>query len=556
MKKTLHFSNYIQFVKKGIFLILFVLSSIIGFGQTITPTKTVTVRPGVCGKIDVELKIQGANPVSRPLEVVLVMDVSGSMDDDIQNDPNIPLDYAQDAAIDFINKTFLPANNPTGNNKIAIVKYSSSGSIVKHLLPAANKQELIDAINGLNANGSTNIEDGLLKADEELTNKGTFDCITSRSIVLLTDGVATRNVASGDNCSGGQNGTCIQSAITAANNAKTTTVSSVVYNNQIFSVGLFGAISGTEQTNAEFALNGIQSGGSFFTESGANLTGIYNQIFTQLSWVAQQINGTPFDKETVSNDFIIGTITPSKGTTSVSGQIISWNIDFLNVETITLKYELTPKANVCGSKTVSSSRLDYKNSACAAAFLDIATPSTNIPCPTVILASQTNVKCFGDSTGSITINNATGGASPYTYAWKKGGSAYATTQNLTGLGAGTYTVIATDANGCASSELSVIITQPASALTVAKTSQTDVLCYGASTGAINITASGGTADYTYDWADLAGTNDVEDRTGLAAGTYTVTVKDANGCSTAALSITIEQPASAVAVAKTSQNIGL
>ncbi|PVX47887.1 putative repeat protein (TIGR01451 family)/gliding motility-associated-like protein [Flavobacterium sp. 103] len=549
MKKILHFSNYIEGLKKELFAILLILSSVLGSAQTITPTKTVTVRPGVCGKIDVELKIQGANPVSRPLEVVLVIDVSGSMGDG--NNPK-PLAHAQDAAIDFINKTFLAANNPTGKNKISIVKYSNTATIVKPLTLSTGQADLISAINALTANGSTNIQDGIKKADDELTAHGTFDCVTSRSIVLLTDGVANRT-GNDQSCTAGQGGSCIQSAITAATDAKTTTVSSVVYNNQIFSVGLFGAISGTDQTNAEYTLNNIQSAGAFFTESGADLTGIYSNIFTQLSWVAQQISGTPFDKETVSADFTIGAITPSKGTASVSGQVISWNIDFLNVETITLKYELTPKSNVCGTKTVSTSRLDYKNSACTNTFLDIATPSTNIPCPSVTLASQTNVNCFGDTTGAITINDATGGTGPYTYAWKKNGSAYATTQNLTGLGAGTYTVIATDKNGCASSELSVTITQPNAGLSIAVTSQTDIKCYGDTTGAIDLTISGGTSPYTYTWKKdgnaIAATT--QDLSGIGAGTYEVTVTDDKGCK-AIKSITITQPNAGLSIAVTSQ----
>ncbi|MDY0985786.1 gliding motility-associated C-terminal domain-containing protein [Flavobacterium sp. CFBP9031] len=168
----------------------------------------------------------------------------------------------------------------------------------------------------------------------------------------------------------------------------------------------------------------------------------------------------------------------------------------------------------------------------------------------VVKTSQTDVLCFGSSTGAINIT-ASGGVAPYTYDWA---DLAGTTdpEDRTGLIAGTYTVTVKDANGCSAAPLSVTITQPASAVAVAKTSQTDVLCFGASTGAINITASGGVAPYTYDWADLAGTNDPEDRTALPAGTYTVTVKDANGCSTAPLAVTITQPASAVAVAKTSQ----
>ncbi|MCM0667807.1 gliding motility-associated C-terminal domain-containing protein [Flavobacterium tyrosinilyticum] len=174
------------------------------------------------------------------------------------------------------------------------------------------------------------------------------------------------------------------------------------------------------------------------------------------------------------------------------------------------------------------------------------------PASAVALAktSQTDVLCFGASTGTINIT-ASGGVAPYTYDWA---DLAGTTdpEDRTGLIAGTYTVTVKDANGCSASPLAVTITQPASAVAVAKTSQTDVLCFGASTGAINITASGGVGPYTYDWADLAGTNDTEDRTGLIAGTYTVTVKDANGCSAAPLAVTITQPASAVAVAKTSQ----
>ena len=168
----------------------------------------------------------------------------------------------------------------------------------------------------------------------------------------------------------------------------------------------------------------------------------------------------------------------------------------------------------------------------------------------VAKTSQTDVLCFGSSTGAINIT-ASGGVGPYTYDWADL-TGTNDPEDRTALPAGTYTVTVKDANGCSAASLAVTITQPSSAVAVAKTSQTDVLCFGASTGAINITASGGVAPYTYDWADLAGTNDPEDRTGLIAGTYTVTVKDANGCSAAPLSVTITQPASAVAVAKTSQ----
>nr|WP_315262573.1 gliding motility-associated C-terminal domain-containing protein [uncultured Flavobacterium sp.] len=554
MKKTLHSSNTFKNIKSGLLLILFIFSSSLNFSQNITPTKTVILRPGVCGKIDVELKIEGANPASKPLEVVLVIDVSGSMDDNIHNDPENSLEHAQDAAIDFINRVFLDENNATGKNKIAIVTYANSGTIVKHLLPSKNKQELIDAINNLNANGHTNIEDGILKASKELNENGTFDCITSRSIILLTDGVANRNVTNGNNCTDTQNGTCIQNAITAAKNAKTTSVYGVTYNNQIFSVGLFGAISGMSQTYAEFTLDEIQTAGKYFTENAADLNGIYTNIFAKLSWVAQQITGTPFGKETVSSDFTIGTVTPSKGTATVSGQVIFWNIDFLNVETITLKYELTPKFNVCGNKTVSSSRLDFKNSACTNTFLEHGSCSTNIPCPSVTLASQTNVNCFGCHSGAITLNYATGGTGSYSYAWKKNGYDYSINKNLTGLEAGIYTVITTDANGCASNELSVTITQPA--VINATMSKTNINCNGDNNGTITVTnPTGGSGTYEYR-LDTGTWQASGNFTALAPATYSVQVRDmANpACVITLCNQIITQPAVTVSVSGIATNV--
>jgi hypothetical protein len=83
---------------------------------------------------------------------------------------------------------------------------------------------------------------------------------------------------------------------------------------------------------------------------------------------------------------------------------------------------------------------------------------------------------------------ASGGTGAYTYAWT-GTGVNVTAEDQTGLAAGNYSVIVTDANGCATAPLPVTITQPATNVTVAITSQTNVLCRGASTGAINITAS-------------------------------------------------------------------
>ncbi len=148
----------------------------------------------------------------------------------------------------------------------------------------------------------------------------------------------------------------------------------------------------------------------------------------------------------------------------------------------------------------------------------------------------TNVACFGGNTGAINLT-PTGGVGPYTFNWLPSGP---TTEDRTGLVAGTYSVQITDANGCTGT-VNATVTQPASAVS-GTTIVTNVACFGGNTGAINLTPTGGTGPYTFNWLPSGPTT--EDRTGLVAGTYSVQITDANGC-TGTVNATVTQPASAV-----------
>ena len=175
-----------------------------------------------------------------------------------------------------------------------------------------------------------------------------------------------------------------------------------------------------------------------------------------------------------------------------------------------------------------------------------ATPNiTSAPSCTMTasITSQTNIACNGGATGSLTVTPSSG-TGPYTYAWDDGSTQ--TTATAFGLSAGTYTVTVTDDNGCTDTA-SATITEP-TMLTLAE-SLTDVFCNGDSTGAINLTVSGGTSPYTYLWSNNATTQDLS---GLSAGTYSVTVTDANGC-TATDSYTLFQP-DAIAITGTTNNV--
>ena len=92
----------------------------------------------------------------------------------------------------------------------------------------------------------------------------------------------------------------------------------------------------------------------------------------------------------------------------------------------------------------------------------------------------------------------------------------------------------TDANGC-TAQASATITQP-SAIVLSSTS-TNVSCNGGNYGSINLSATAGVAPYTYSWSSSQTTANI---TNLTAGSYTVTVTDANGC-TAQATLTITQP---------------
>ncbi|WP_338647682.1 MBG domain-containing protein [Flavobacterium sp. KS-LB2] len=170
---------------------------------------------------------------------------------------------------------------------------------------------------------------------------------------------------------------------------------------------------------------------------------------------------------------------------------------------------------------------------------------TQPPAFSISTASQTNVSYNGGSNGSASVA-VSGGTAGYTYSWAPSGGTAAT---ATGLSAGTYTVMVTDANACTATQ-SFTITEP-SALMANPVAQTNLSCNGGTNGSATVAVSGGTAGYTYSWTPSGGT--AATATGLSAGTYTVTVTDANAC-TATQSFTITEPSALVATPSAQTNV--
>jgi len=129
----------------------------------------------------------------------------------------------------------------------------------------------------------------------------------------------------------------------------------------------------------------------------------------------------------------------------------------------------------------------------------------------VFLNATVQQPTCNDPNGSIDLT-VSGGTQPYAFLWSNGGI----TEDLAGIGSGTYTVTVTEGGGCTRT-----LSQTLSAFSVSS-SATLVNCLNN----IHLTVTGGTAPYTYLWSNGETTQDL---TGVGAGPYVVTVTDAAGC---------------------------
>jgi gliding motility-associated-like protein len=135
----------------------------------------------------------------------------------------------------------------------------------------------------------------------------------------------------------------------------------------------------------------------------------------------------------------------------------------------------------------------------------------------------TNVSCFATPTGAVDVS-VWGGTPPYAYSWDSG----ATTEDISGVGSGNYTLTVTDSRMCTIST-PYFVDQPTQLS--GTMSATDVACFGNETGIVGVVANGGTAPYSYSWQNSTTlfAQDVATLTNVGAESYQVTITDANGC---------------------------
>jgi hypothetical protein len=168
----------------------------------------------------------------------------------------------------------------------------------------------------------------------------------------------------------------------------------------------------------------------------------------------------------------------------------------------------------------------------AGGCIGLTTAYVQQPQPVHIVTGHVNINCHGDATGEIFVN-VTGGTAPYVVAlddWN-----YLPQFSFTGLTGGSHTVFVKDANNCLASQ-HVTIAQPTLLSYTGEVS--DVSCAGGNNGYVNITVTGGVQPYSFNWSNGSQSEDILH---LTAGTYSVYVTDANGCTINGQTFTVEAP---------------
>ena len=167
---------------------------------------------------------------------------------------------------------------------------------------------------------------------------------------------------------------------------------------------------------------------------------------------------------------------------------------------------------------------------------ELATDSLTSP----LYVGGANISCAGEFDGAVNLN-VVGGAEcvNYDFAWTGPNGFASTSEDLTGLEAGTYVITVTDANGCSYQD-SITLTEPAELAAdslVSDYNGVNISCGGAADGWIDLTVFGGATPYTFVWSNGETTEDIDS---LMAGIYTYTITDANGCELSG-SITLIEP---------------
>lgn len=329
----------------------------------------------------------------------------------------------------------------------------------------------------------------------------------------------------------------------------TPTITNVAIYGQSTGAITLNPISGGTPNNGTYTYKWTYDKDNTFLKNTLNISGLKAGKYTLV--VTDKNSCTATQTFTiVENPELIVTLNESKSikcfgntngeiTANVSGGVLNYTYNWYKNGNL-----IAGNTNIITSLGFGKYKLivtDNVNAVKETAELDLKQPDLL----TVSLTSKLPVLCYGNNTGTIDITPA-GGTLPYTYVWKKDGSAatYASTQDLTGLSSGSYSVLVTDDNGCTIPLNNIVITQPAAPLTINDVQVKDLTGFETKNGIIEVNVTGGTAAYTYEWRVKGNTTIIGSAkllNQLDAGTYVLTVIDQNNCSTSKEYTLIQPP---------------
>ena len=297
---------------------------------------------------------------------------------------------------------------------------------------------------------------------------------------------------------------------------------------------------------------GFTNGSIDYTVNGGTQPYSYSWINSQfaLSVTSQDISNFPAEMYILTitdanNCILIDTSIITQPTKLVSS-ITSTNINCFGQSTgaidLTLNGGVTPYSILWTNNAVSE---DINNLPAGSYTVNVTDAngcqhmdSVTLTQPASGLSSTNFVKnttCYGSADGYI-FYDVQGGTTPYAYSWSNGN----TTNNIFNLTAGQYVITTTDGNGCTLTN-SITVRQPSQVTIAAVTNP--VKCFGETNGSIDITVTGGTTPYTYQWmnSDFVLSAITQDLVNYPSGTYNVKVIDSLGCE-ANLAVLLDQPA--------------
>lgn len=315
---------------------------------------------------------------------------------------------------------------------------------------------------------------------------------------------------------------------------------------------------GLGMSTTDVTINGGNDGTATATPSGGTApytylwtpTGQTTQTATGLVYGVYSVTVTDANGCTIVSSVVVNeprclsfSVTATSGSLSCFGDVNGTSTATASGGTAPYTYVWNPSGQTNAIATGLSAGVYQVTVTDAGGCIDIAAIIITEPPQLVNNITFNNATTIGGNEGNATANPA-GGTPGYTYLWSTG----ATTQNITGLTSGTYTITVTDANGCTAVNTVFIAEPPCNNLILGAVS-TALTCNGSGDGSATAFAVFGNAPYTFLWSTGATTTTV---TGLAAGNYTVTVSDAINC-TQMQNVTITQP-SVLSLALTPTNI--